>query len=296
MSATAKMLAVLCADITGGAQLQAALPASEAEHALRRCEKRITQTVEGFKGRLVKSGTCRVLAYFSETADALQSAVDMQKRVAALPPLSGISLGVRVGVCVGHSSNESRFFEDDADNPAASLSRIAQPGQLLLSIPERASSLRWPERVAQKLPSVSLRCGKRQLGVFEVDWRNCEAANLRLEETAQRQLAVHLDQTRVLINSQHPVAILGRLGKCDIRLLDERASRIHARIERRQEQFVLIDQSTNGTFVTLDGGAEQHIRHAELILSRSGILNCYGPAATTTEGTVRFHLEAMPGI
>ena len=48
------------------------------------------------------------------------------------------------------------------------------------------------------------------------------------------------------------------------------ASRLHARIERRRDKFVLIDQSTNGTYVTLEGEKEILLRREELILRGRG--------------------------
>jgi predicted component of type VI protein secretion system len=38
------------------------------------------------------------------------------------------------------------------------------------------------------------------------------------------------------------------------------ASRMHARIERRRDKFVLVDQSSNGTYVRIDGEPEIQLR------------------------------------
>jgi predicted component of type VI protein secretion system len=57
-------------------------------------------------------------------------------------------------------------------------------------------------------------------------------------------------------------------------IIDPRASRQHARIERRPEGFVLIDQSTNGTFVAEEGAAERCIKHGEAVLTGPGRIAC----------------------
>ena len=51
---------------------------------------------------------------------------------------------------------------------------------------------------------------------------------------------------------------------------DRLASRQHARIERRRDKFVLVDQSSNGTFVTVDGEPEIQLRREEMILRGRG--------------------------
>jgi len=61
-------------------------------------------------------------------------------------------------------------------------------------------------------------------------------------------------QTGLLQGSRFPLnqdfVTLGRSANNDITLPDERASRHHARIERRADGLYLIDtQSTNGTYV-----------------------------------------------
>ena len=56
----------------------------------------------------------------------------------------------------------------------------------------------------------------------------------------------------------------------DVVIADRKASRVHAHIERRRDKFVLIDHSSNGTWVTADGKAEVTLRREELILRGRG--------------------------
>jgi adenylate cyclase len=50
-------------------------------------------------------------------------------------------------------------------------------------------------------------------------------------------------------------------------------SRVHARIEWRRGKFVLIDQSTNGTFVKPQGGQEVYLRREEMPLVGRGCIS-----------------------
>ena len=49
------------------------------------------------------------------------------------------------------------------------------------------------------------------------------------------------------------VLIFGRENTCDVVVREKTASRRHARIERRGVQYVLVDESTNGTYVAIEG-------------------------------------------
>ena len=64
----------------------------------------------------------------------------------------------------------------------------------------------------------------------------------------------------VEVNDQRKSVILGRAEDNDLVIKGNLISRIHARVEMRRGKFVLIDQSTNGTFVQTIQGEETFIR------------------------------------
>ena len=51
------------------------------------------------------------------------------------------------------------------------------------------------------------------------------------------------------------------------------ASRLHARIEIRRGKFVIIDQSTNGTFVKTSDGENVYLRREESPLLGNGVIS-----------------------
>jgi predicted component of type VI protein secretion system len=81
-------------------------------------------------------------------------------------------------------------------------------------------------------------------------------------------------QDTLFIDGNRPVILLGRELGNDIVIIDPRASRQHARIERRREGFVLIDESTNGCFVAINGEEEQCLKGTALPLTGPGRFGC----------------------
>jgi len=73
--------------------------------------------------------------------------------------------------------------------------------------------------------------------------------------------------------------ILGRSKDCDLMVVSDLASRHHAQLVYRKGKFVLIDQSTNGTFVKAQGGKEVYVQQEEAPLSGSGFISL-GKAVT----------------
>jgi predicted component of type VI protein secretion system len=70
--------------------------------------------------------------------------------------------------------------------------------------------------------------------------------------------------------------------------MDPMASRRHAKIELRAGTFVLIDQSSNGTFVSFGVNAEMRLKREEVILHGSGKIAFGHSIADNAVETVEF--------
>lgn len=71
------------------------------------------------------------------------------------------------------------------------------------------------------------------------------------------------------------VLTLGRDPGSKLYISDRKASRAHARIEKRNNGYYLVDTSTNGTFVNFAGQQEVLVRQHEILMQGSGII-CFG--------------------
>ena len=278
-------LSVISADVVGGTRLSHCSDAPEVAYAVGRCEKRIQRSVESHGGDLIRRQSGGLMAFFNNNLDALQSAIEMQQRVLALPPSSGIPLGVRVGICTGHEAKEERYFPSQGPNPAVSLSAATDSGQILLSVPKRAKVFDWLQLYLEGVPDLALNCGKRRLGVFDVGWQERDPVALRLALSqfgrTAGQLFVHHHGNTLLLDETRPVTSIGRLPSSDMVMRDSRCSRIHGTIERRLDRFVFVDRSTNGTFIKFDGQAEILVHRKELSLFGSGLM-CFGAPASAS--------------
>jgi len=81
------------------------------------------------------------------------------------------------------------------------------------------------------------------------------------------------------IGSRSHGMILGRAKDCELVVNSDLASRHHAQLVFRKGKFVLVDQSTNGTFVKPQGGKEVYVQSEALPLAGSGFISL-GKAVT----------------
>jgi len=285
-------LSVLCADVAADPSLAQSPYREEVGYAVARSEKRIRHSLETHGGRLVHHSGNRLIAFFADGQEALRSAIEIQRRIAALPPPAGSPLTVSVGLCAGHRARERRYFPGDGVNPAARLSAVAAPGHILLSVPKRATAFPLLQQAANSVPDLLLNCGQRRLGVFQVAWQQPEPLALRLALAdpgdGVGRLCIRYRGVETWLDENQPFTRIGRQPDCDLIVRDPRCSREHGRIERRLERFVWVDQSTNGTFVTLEGQTEVFVRHSELLLAGRGLLSLGAPAAAKGAELVQF--------
>ena len=254
---------VLFADVSGSVRLHQKLGDAEASRAVDRCLKRMGRAVEAFGGRRVDAVGDRLMALFDQPDQAFQAALQMQERVADLPPVSGVKLAIGVGLAHGAVSQAHDGFVGEAVDAAAQLAAQAKPGQLLISRQAHAElSAPWQKSTRDLGPATGGLPGTR---VFE----RVSAAGLKLGV----QLIVRYGDAQVVLSERQPVIVMGRDAECDVAIRDRRASRQHARIELRDDRIVLVDHSSNGTYVTLDDQPELFLRGDECVIHGRGTIS-----------------------
>ena len=74
----------------------------------------------------------------------------------------------------------------------------------------------------------------------------------------------------IKLDSDSPGFSMGRGSRADLVVAESLASREHVLIESRRGKFVLLDKSTNGTYVQTEDDKGAYLRREEMILSGSG--------------------------
>jgi adenylate cyclase len=92
-------------------------------------------------------------------------------------------------------------------------------------------------------------------------------------DSARRmRLRLRFDERELLVDEHHPSLTVGRAEDNDVVAKGHLISRLHARIEIGRSKFVVIDQSTNGTFVQTGDGEELFIRRDIVQLKGHGMI------------------------
>jgi class 3 adenylate cyclase len=276
MNADTRNLCVLFADVAGSTRLYERLGDAEALRAVERCLNRVERVITGYKGRVIKTIGDEIMAAFDSAEEGMQAACDMQQRVEDLPPISGVKLAIRVGFHFGPAIEDKNDVFGDTVNVAARMTSLAKGGQIITTgeaIDALPALLRQSSR---EIDAIAVKGKSEVMKVCEVLWQEGEdltmksGTSIATAAPAPLRLRLRHDNKEITLDAAHPSATLGRDLGCDIVIADPRASRTHGRVELRRDKFMLVDQSTNGTYVTFHGEAEFVLKREETFLRNRG--------------------------
>lgn len=271
--------AVLFADVVGSTALYRELGDQSAETLIRQALERVTQIAQGYGGRLIKTiGDCALCEF--ETADAAaRTALDVQRRAHAAYEPCGRTVFFRIGFMLGPVVPRDDDIFGDAVNIAARLCDMAKVHQVLTteaSAATMAPDLRSNVRLFDQTPVKGV---SENLIIVQLMTDRRAATQIFTAPTAMLMPKMgsivlrYGGQTIALSAAQMPFTI-GREEGCRLVVPSPFASREHARIEVRRGKFLLVDESTNGTYVLPDGADQErfvYLRRESFALLGKGV-------------------------
>ena len=267
-------VAILFADVVGSTQLYDRFGDTRASETVAACLDAMKEAIHQCSGTVIKTIGDEVMSTFSSVDQAMSAAVMMQTRISAdNKETDSIPVSIRIGCHFGPVVQEQNDIFGAAVHTANRMTSQAKARQIVIS--GETVSLMGPELQQQtrQIDVATVRGRLDEVALYELLWNPEEATNMlptiewenRDRKAARLVLSFH-DRT-LLVNDQKKSVSLGRAEDNDLVIKGNLISRIHAKIEMRRGKFILIDQSTNGTFIKNFEGDERFVRRdtSELI-------------------------------
>jgi class 3 adenylate cyclase len=276
MTAPPRSVCVLFADVSGSTRLYERLGDAEALRAVERCLHRAERATVSHGGRVVKTIGDEIMAVFDSAEAGARAAGEIQQRVYDLPPVSGIKLAIRIGFHFGPAIEENGDVFGDTVNVAARMTGIAKAGQIITTADclERLPPAQRQE--TREIDVLAVRGKADDIRVHELIWQDSAELTMKSASIAPptvpagARLKLRYGKTELIMGPARPRVALGRDDANDLVIRDPRASRSHGCIEQRRDRFVLVDMSTNGTYVTFQGEPELALKREETMLRGCG--------------------------
>ena len=263
--------AILFADIAGSTGLYEQSGDTVALEAVVNCLDCLKTETLAQGGRVIKTIGDELMSVFDSAAQAIQAANAMQSTFEkTVGGKAGIRL--RIGFHFGSVIEADGDCFGDTVNLAARLTALATPDQILTSRETYDALPSWLQATCRKLYSTAVRGRKGKVTIIEAMWKQDQGQtmlsdNSASEDAPSTEAKISYKGKAWAVNEEHPEASIGRDAKSTVVVSASTASRHHASVILRQKKIVIVDQSSNGTFVRLQNGQELLLRREELVLA-----------------------------
>jgi adenylate cyclase len=283
-------IAVLFADVSDSTQLYERLGDRQALATVSRCLEMARDAAVGCGGRLVRTIGDEVMLVFSTALQAAEAAVQIQERMSELAKVLELRLAFHVGFHFGAAIERDGDVYGDSVNTAARLVALAKAGQIFTSSSTVATLPAYARPQLRDLDAITVKGKQQDLDVVELVWQATADLTMvgRLPILQVIEVELRHGDFTIMLNAATNAITLGRDEHNDVVIRDQRASRLHARIERRHDKFALVDASANGTYVTFDGESEFLLHRQECPLKGRGRISFGHPFESNVSDAVTF--------
>ncbi|HZW24354.1 MAG TPA: adenylate/guanylate cyclase domain-containing protein [Gallionella sp.] len=287
---------VLFADVSGSTRLYEVLGDARAFAAINGCLDILRKLTAAHSGRVVKTIGDEIMAVFPDAMTAVQAACEMQLVISSRKPVDSERVAIRIGLHFGQVLESADDVFGDTVNVAARMTEIAK-AQQIITTGSTVSRLPLIMRSSTRtLSTLSIKGKADDIEVREVIWQESEEMTMMVGNTLSPSVAepalklIHQGET-FIVDAAHPSVTIGRDEQADIVIQDRRASRMHAKIERRRDKFVLVDVSSNGSYVIVRNEAEIQLHREEFVLRESGSISLGHPYKKDPTEVVEFYCQ-----
>ena len=291
-------VAILFADVVGSTQLYDKFGDTKASETVARCLEVMKDSTYQFNGVVIKTIGDEVMSTFPSVDEAMGAAKQMQTLISAAESNDeGIPVSIRIGCHHGPVVQEQNDIFGAAVHTANRMTSQAKAKQIIISgtTVDRMGP-EWRSQTRQ-IDVATVRGRIDEVALFELLWQPEEATSMlptidwESKAKGANQITLSFRDSKVVVNDQQKNINMGRADDNDLVVKGNLISRIHAKVEKRRGKFMLIDQSTNGTFLETVTGEETFVRRDSTELTGEGIIGLGRVAKPGTPLAIHFICE-----
>jgi adenylate cyclase len=294
-------LAIVFADVVGSTKLYELLGDLRARDMVGICIDVMRAATEQHHGTVIKTMGDEIMATFPTADDALNAGAQMQMQISTHPGLKveEQTVAIRIGCNFGPVVLENRDIFGSAVHTANRMTSQAKAGQIITTatMVEQLSS-EWRASVRQ-IDIATIKGRSSEVALFEVLWQTEDITSMvpaiavtsRERANKTQRLRLRYQGQEVLVQDGRANITMGRAEENDLVIKGNLISRLHARVEFNRNKFMLIDQSTNGTFVLGKDGEEAFVRRDSMQIRGEGLIGLGKAPDSNSSQVIRYVCE-----
>ena len=293
MSQTPQQLAILFADIGESTRLYERLGDIEAHRQISLSLKLMESAIVGYDGELLRTVGDAVLASFSNCDDAFYAARAIQQAH------QNETLSVRVGFHYGEVIPDKGDVYGTAVNVAARVASFARLKEIALSAAACNKLNAANQASTTRIDTIKLKGIEDAMEIHRIEWQADITANTvvasasAVEAQSMRKPIAELDIAgrQIIVDESSPLLEIGRDEINNLMLSADCVSRHHLQLRCKDGQILLIDNSTNGTFINREDHNPLFVRRETLVLEGGGLLGVGAAPAPDGDHTMQFRVR-----
>jgi adenylate cyclase len=291
-------VAILFADVVGSTKLYEQLGDVRARDMVGTCVELMRAATDHHHGTVIKTMGDEIMATFASADDALDAGAQMQREITHHPGLkvNDHAVAIRIGCNFGPVVMEARDIFGSAVHTANRMTSQAKAGQIITTatMVEHLSN-EWRASVRQ-IDVATLKGRSAEFALFEVLWQPEESTSMVAtistgDSDKPQRLRLRYQGQEVLVDHGREIITIGRAEDNDLVIKGNLISRLHARIEMNRNKFMLIDQSTNGTFVAVKDGEDAFVRRDSMQIRGEGLIGLGKVPDENSSQVIRYSFE-----
>lgn len=279
-----RILTVLFADVVDSTRLYQTRGDAHAHRKVSQALQNMKCLIEKHEGKLLRTVGDSALASFAQADTAYQAAVDIQRAHASM------DLSVRIGFHHGEVIPDAGDVYGHAVNLAARVASFAEADEICITEAAVARLSVLHRSNAHYLDKVAFKGMNEPMSVYRVSWNQDNEHTTIVGSVAHtnryqtdRVLNLGIGSLQRQVCPERPLLSIGRADTSDLVVEAASASRHHARIEFIRGRYVLVDSSTNGTYVIKGNNNPEFVLRESVTLDENGSI---GLGATPVAGAM----------
>jgi adenylate cyclase len=273
--------AIMFADVSGSSALYKQLGNQEAKAIVDDAVSHMAATTIVHEGVVVKTIGDEVMARFDSATTACRVAIAIQQRSSR--EFADIGLGIRIGIAFGDTVVTPMDAFGETVNDAAFVAHIARANQIVLTqgvIDQLDASLM---QQCQLFDRVNIKGDSQKTVIYRLAWETSQHNDLSTRVMPVHDVSRYVstfeltlkmgDKVISILPDQTPYFIGRDFNKVNLYLDSSVCSREHCHIEFRRGKYVLVDHSTNGTYVHEENKTPIYLRREEAPLQGGGVIS-----------------------
>ena len=271
-------LAILFAEICQSDSFFKVLSNQDAKKLVNSYIDILSEQTAKHNGTVIKTiGGNKIMSTFPDAVMVVEAACAMQQAIDQMPDIDEPGLpqpAISVGVHFGEAIWEDNDVFGDAVNVAARMLSLAKPRQIV-TIEETIEALPQSyQSMTRYFDRTTIKGKTGEHNIYEIVWEQQELTAERTTPVSDlmldTRLKIQFHDNIIIVDKNRPSISLGRHASNDIVVNDVHVSRNHAYVEYNRGKFVLIDQSSNGTYLNIHGRDVVCLRREKAPLLGSG--------------------------